>query len=120
MDGKRSMVPVGEVLAGYLKSSGLQKGVERAAVIEEWSTLVGGQIASVTTPESVSPEGVLRVRVATAPWAAELSLMTPKILAKINASRKGRINGIRWVPLGGPRPNYVTGHGKKETADRSR
>jgi predicted nucleic acid-binding Zn ribbon protein len=99
-DGKRPMVPLGEVLSGYLKSSGLQKGVERAAVIEEWSTLVGAQIAAVTTPESVSPEGVLRVRVTTAPWAAELSLMTPKILAKINASRKGRINGIRWVPLG--------------------
>ena len=104
MAGKRPMVPLSEVLAGYLERSGLQKVVERAAVIEEWPSLVGDQIAAVTAPESVSPEGVLRVRVATAPWAAELSMMTPKILAKINASRKGRINGIRWVPLGGPRP----------------
>jgi len=104
MAGKRPMVRLGDALTGYLKRSGLQKGVERAAVIEAWPSLVGSQIAAVTTAESVSPEGVLRVRVATAPWAAELSLMTPKILAKINASRTGRINGIRWVPLGGPGP----------------
>lgn len=102
MAGKRPMVRLGEALAGYLQRSGLQERVERAGVIEAWPSLVGDQIAAVTSPESVSPDGVLRVRVASAPWAAELSLMTPKILAKVNASRKGRINGIRWVPLGGP------------------
>ena len=55
-------------------------------------------------PESVSADGVLRVRVATAPWATELSLMTPRILARVNAGRQGRINPIRWIagPLGRP------------------
>ncbi len=59
--------------------------------------LVGPQIAAVTQPESVSADGVLRVRVATAPWATELSLMTPRILARVNADREGRIKWIRWI-----------------------
>jgi predicted nucleic acid-binding Zn ribbon protein len=60
--------------------------------------LVGPQIAAVTAPESVTADGVLRVRVATAAWANELSLMTPRILARLNAGRSGRVKEIRWVP----------------------
>ncbi len=105
MTGKRPMVRLGDALAGFLDDSGLRDRVDRAGVIQEWPALVGSQIAAVSQPESVTMDGVLRVRVASAPWAAELSLMTPRILAKINASRKGRIHSIRWVPLGGPGPS---------------
>jgi predicted nucleic acid-binding Zn ribbon protein len=85
------------VLEEYLVTSGLSKGVERAEVVQRWPDLVGPQIAAVTQAESVSPDGVLRIRVATAPWATELSLMTPRILARINAGREGRITSIRWI-----------------------
>jgi len=48
----------------------------------------------------------LRVRVATAAWANELSLMTPQIIARLNAGRQGRIRGIRWIAAGpGTRPS---------------
>jgi len=94
---KRPLVPIAQVLEEFLRSSGLGKGVERAEVVQRWAELVGPQIAAVTEAESVSEDGVLRVRVATAPWATELSLMTPRILAKINAGRKGRINSVRWI-----------------------
>jgi len=94
------MVKLADELAGWLDRKGLAVRLDRARVIEEWPELVGRQIAAVSSPESVTADGILRVRVATAPWAAELSLMTPRILAQINATRKGRINGIRWVPLG--------------------
>jgi predicted nucleic acid-binding Zn ribbon protein len=94
---KRPLTPLAQVLEEYLTTSGLGKGVERAEVVQRWPELVGPQIAAVTQAESVSEEGVLRVRVATAPWATELSLMTPRILAKINAGRKGRINSVRWI-----------------------
>ncbi len=101
-DKKRLLTPLAQVLDEYLKSSGLGKGVERAEVVQRWPELVGPQIAAVTEAESVSEDGVLRVRVATAPWASELSLMTPRILARVNAGRTGRINSIRWIagPLG--------------------
>ena len=96
-DQKRPLAPLSQVLEEYLNSSGLGKGVERAEVIQRWADLVGPQIAAVTQAESVSADGVLRVRVATAPWASELSLMTPRILARVNAGRTGRINSIRWI-----------------------
>lgn len=97
-DDRKRPTPLAEALSHYLKTSGFGRRLEQASVIEEWATLVGPQIAAVTEPESVTPDGVLRVRVATAPWASELSLMTPTILARVNAGRKGRIREIRWTP----------------------
>lgn len=94
---KRPLTPLSQALEEYLAASGLGKGVERAEVVQRWPDLVGPQIAAVTQAESVSADGVLRVRVATAPWATELSLMTPRILARVNAGRQGRINSIRWI-----------------------
>jgi predicted nucleic acid-binding Zn ribbon protein len=93
-------VPLGEALTSYLKKAGLAKRIGQANVVEEWALLVGPQIARVTAPESVTPDGVLRVRVQTAAWASELSLMTPQILARLNTGRTGRITAIRWMAGG--------------------
>ena len=98
MKKKTDPAPLSEALTSYFKQAGLTKRVQQAGIIEEWAELVGPQIAAVTMPESVTPDGVLRVRVATAPWANELSLMSPKILARLNAGRSGRVKEIRWVP----------------------
>lgn len=97
---RRRPTAVGEALASYLAQAGLAEGVARAAVVAEWPALVGEQIAAVTTAESVTPDGVLRVHVRTAAWANELQLMTPQIIARINAGRRGRISGIRWIAGG--------------------
>ena len=91
-------LPLSEALSRYLAQSGWSKRLEQASVLDQWAELVGPQIAAVTVPESVTPDGVLRVRVATAPWANELSLMTPRILARLNDGRTGRIREVRWVP----------------------
>ncbi|HEY7681595.1 MAG TPA: DUF721 domain-containing protein [Gemmatimonadales bacterium] len=95
--------PLSDAIRGYLRKAGLMRRIGQAAVVEQWSDLVGPQIAKVTAAESVSPDGVLRVRVATPAWASELSLMTPQILARVNAARTGRITGIRWIAGGGGR-----------------
>jgi predicted nucleic acid-binding Zn ribbon protein len=106
MTDKRAPSPIAEALASYLRRSGISKRIQQAGVIEAWPDLVGPQIASVTAPDSVTPDGVLRVRVATAAWANELSLMTPRILARLNTGRQGRVKEIRWMPgpLDRPRP----------------
>jgi predicted nucleic acid-binding Zn ribbon protein len=106
MNRKRPPSPIGDALTSYLKQSGFSKRLQQAGIIEEWATLVGPQIAAVTAPEAVTQDGLLRVRVATAAWANELSLMTPRILARLNAGRTGRVKEIRWVPgpLDRPRP----------------
>ena len=89
---------VGEALEGYLTKSGLGPRIAQAQLIAEWATLVGPQIAAVTTAESVAPDGTLFVRVATSSWMNELQLMTPDIMARVNAGRgAGRITTIRWL-----------------------
>ncbi len=107
--GDSRPTPLAEVLQAYLKRAGLVRRVGQAGVIEEWAELVGPQIASVTTAESVTPEGVLRVQVATAAWANELQLMTPQILARLNTGRTGRITAVRWVA--GTAPEAARGRG---------
>jgi predicted nucleic acid-binding Zn ribbon protein len=95
---KTTPTPLAEALTSYFRQAGLTKRVQQAGIIEEWAELVGPQIATVTAPDSITPDGVLRVRVVTAAWANELSLMTPRILARLNAGRSGRVKQIRWEP----------------------
>jgi predicted nucleic acid-binding Zn ribbon protein len=91
-------VAVGEALNGYLSRTGLAQRVAQAQVIPDWPGLVGPQIAAVAAPESVTPDGVLFVRVTTSAWMNELQLMTPEIMARLNAGRgSGRITTIRWL-----------------------
>ncbi len=99
-DPKSRPVPLAEAIKAYFRRAGLSRRIGQAGVIEEWPTLVGPQIAKVTAADSITPDGVLRVRVATAAWAAELSLMTPQILARLNTGRVGRIRTIRWLAGG--------------------
>ena len=98
MNEPRRPSTLADALASYLSRSGFAKRIQQAGVLDAWPELVGPQIAAVTAPESVTQDGVLRVRVATAAWANELSLMTPRILARLNAGRQGRVKEIRWVP----------------------
>jgi predicted nucleic acid-binding Zn ribbon protein len=89
---------VGAVLAAFLKSSGLAERVGQAAVVEAWPALVGERIAGAAHPESVAADGTLFVRVKSSAWRQELSLMTPEVLAQLNAGRgAGRIKRIRWL-----------------------
>jgi predicted nucleic acid-binding Zn ribbon protein len=88
---------VGDVLADYLRTSGLAARVEQAAVIPEWPRLVGPQIAAVTEPLLITADGTLFVAVASSAWMTELSLMERQLLATVNAV-PGRppVVRIRW------------------------
>jgi len=89
---------VAEVLRGYLGRSGLEPRLAQADVVLHWPELVGERIAQHTAAESVSPDGTLFVNVPSAAWRQELTLMTPEIMARLNAGRRtGRIERIRWV-----------------------
>lgn len=89
---------VGDVLRRYLARSGLGRRLAQAQVVPDWRALVGPQIAAVTTPERVTPDGTLFVRVATSAWMNELQLMAPAILARLNRGPgAARISAVRWV-----------------------
>jgi len=91
-------VRVGDAIASYVTRSGLAARLAQAEVIPEWAKLVGPQIAAVTRPERVGADGTLFVRVATSAWMTELQLMTPQIMARLNAGRgEGRVRTLRWL-----------------------
>ena len=94
---KAKPTPIGEAIKAYTAKAGLARRIDLAQAVEDWAERVGTQIAAVTRAESVTPDGILRVRVPSAAWANELSLMTPKILAKMNAGRRGRIRELRFI-----------------------
>ena len=89
---------IGEALASFLDKSGLAPRVEQAAVVPEWESLVGPQIAAVTKPLSDTQDGLLFVAVSTHGWMAELSLLEPELLKQLNA-KPGRnpVARIRWL-----------------------
>ena len=91
----RSLIGIGEAVAGYLARAGLDERLKQAAVIGEWPELVGPQIAQVTEPESIARDGTLFVKVATAAWAQELQMQTPMVLAKLREGGR-RIKRIIW------------------------
>jgi predicted nucleic acid-binding Zn ribbon protein len=94
---RRKPERVSDVIAGYLKQTGLAARVDQAAVIPEWAALVGAQVAAVTEPRSVTPDGTLFVWVTTNAWMTELSLLEPELLRALNSkSDRTPVRRIRW------------------------
>jgi predicted nucleic acid-binding Zn ribbon protein len=93
---KRRPESIANVVGSFLKDANLADRVEAAQVVPEWESLVGKQIATVTKPISVTPDGTLFVSVKTNAWMTELSLMEPQILRALNAKAgRSRIRKIR-------------------------
>ena len=79
---------IGGALEQLAKDLGIAKPLSQYAVLTSWAEIVGQQIAKVTTAERIE-DGILIVRVSTAPWRAELSLRKSEILEKV-AARVGK------------------------------
>ena len=89
---------VGSIIANVLGDRGLTERVKQATIIPEWPALVGPQIARVTTPESITANGTLFVRVTTTSWMNELSLLEPELLKSLNAKGdRSPVRRIRWM-----------------------
>jgi predicted nucleic acid-binding Zn ribbon protein len=97
-DRKKRPEPIGKIVTDWLDQRGLTNRVDQAGIIPEWPTLVGPQIAMVTSPQSITANGTLFVHVTTNAWMNELSLLEPELLRSLNA-KPGRtpIRRIRWL-----------------------
>lgn len=94
---RRKPVPIAEALEGFLNRRGLARRVEQAEAVVDWPKAVGAQIAAVTQPLSITPDGILFVAVATNSWMTELSLMEPEILRALNTVEgRERVRKIRF------------------------
>jgi len=97
-DRKKRPEAIGKIVADFLGDRGLAERVDQAAVIPEWPALVGPQIASVTSPQSITANGTLFVHVTTNAWMNELSMLEPELLRSLNAKPdRTPVRRIRWL-----------------------
>lgn len=77
--------PIADALASALRALGLGKKLRQYEVLELWASVVGEQIAAVTTAERIE-DGKLFVSVRRAPWRNELLFLKATLIAKLNAA----------------------------------
>ena len=82
---KSQPVSIADVMAQVLAQKGMTERIAQIGAMDDWATAVGPQIASVTEPLSITADGVLWVRVTTAAWMNELSLLAPALLQRLNS-----------------------------------
>ena len=99
---KKKPEAIGAIVATWLGEKGLTERVDQAEIVPEWPKLVGPQIAQVTSPQSITANGTLFVKVTTNAWMNELSLLEPELLRSLNV-KPGRtpVKRIRWQLGGG-------------------
>jgi len=96
-DREKRPEAIGKIVADWLGQRGLADRVDQAGVIPEWPSLVGPQIAAVTSPQSITANGTLFVHVTTNAWMNELSLLEPELLRSLNAKPdRTPVRRIRW------------------------
>ncbi len=94
---RRKPVPIAEALTSFLTRRGLAKRLEQAEAVVDWPVAVGPQIAAVTQPISITPDGTLFIAVTTHSWMNELSLMEPELLAALNkVEGREKVRKIRF------------------------
>lgn len=96
MRSAKTFASLGDALQAWIARTGMDKRFDLARAVAAWPDAVGPQIAAVTRATAVTPDGTLLVRVATHAWATELGLMAPRILTRLNGSKRGRVQHIRW------------------------
>lgn len=116
----RDPQPLAAATRDLARSRGWSKQVAEGAVLGQWTTVVGEQIADHAVPVNLR-EGVLTIAAESTAWATQLRMVQAQILAKIAGAvgdgivtsvkiqgptapswRKGKLN----VPGRGPRDTY--------------
>ncbi len=69
------------LLGGLLKNRRMLSSMRRVMVMSLWEQVVGSIVARKSWPEKVE-DGVLYVGVSSHPWAADLHLLKPQIIAR--------------------------------------
>ena len=88
-------------------------------MIGRWREVVGDEVADHCTPETFD-DGVLAVRTDSTAWATNLTLLVPKLLARLAAELgAGVVTEVRVIGPAGPRwsrgPRSVPGRGPRDT-----
>ncbi len=93
------MKQLGPVIENILRRNKLWHGYQQFLIIEQWSELVGSDLAEVTKAESIS-NGLLRVMVKDSVWAYHLSMMKPRLINKLNNFAGGKVVNDIFFQIG--------------------
>ncbi|MFQ5499140.1 MAG: DUF721 domain-containing protein [Candidatus Zixiibacteriota bacterium] len=89
--------PIAPLIAGVVKSLGVERSYSGWSAVSLWPEIVGDQISRISRAYRFS-EGVLYVAVPDATWRQELSLQTDTIITKINSLVPGSaVSQLRLV-----------------------
>ncbi len=92
-DDRTSQGPkqIGTGITAVLETLGIDEKVKRYEVFDRWAETVGEQIARVTKPEYITPDGKLFVRVSRATWRNELLFLKKDLIARIKTMMKQEV-----------------------------
>jgi predicted nucleic acid-binding Zn ribbon protein len=98
---------IGALVRRLLADRGWEATAASAAVLSNWQTLVGDEIAAHCHPVSLR-DGVLTLAAESTAWATQLRLLAPRMLARIRAELGPDV--VSRVRVHGPTaPNWTTG-----------
>jgi len=81
----KSLKPISTALNELLINLGIKKKVQEYDAVLYWETVVGKQIAKMTTATRIV-QGVMFVNVKTGTWRNELTLRKKEIINKLNTA----------------------------------
>lgn len=118
-DGRAEPMALGEALENVIEQRGWGTEVNVYLLLGRWSELVGDAVAQHSKPEAYR-DRVVVVRTSSTNWAAQLRLMAPQILARMNASLgDGTVKAVRILGPEAPSwrhgPRTVKGRGPRDT-----
>jgi len=82
--------PLGEVLAGVVRSMGLESRLQERRVVEDWPELAGPDLSRFSRALRVQ-RGVLYLKVESSAWGQELQFLKPMIVERVNERYGSRL-----------------------------
>jgi len=80
----RNFEDIGSIIEGIIKGTDINYRLIESKIFIHWEDIVGTEISKKAKPERIT-RGTLYLSVSTSIWANELSLMSDKLIEKINS-----------------------------------
>ena len=96
-----------DVLSELISNRDWRQGLAEGNIFSDWEKIVGGEIASHSTPISLV-DGRLTIQTSSTAWATQLTLISSDLLKTISSSSPGAL--VEELNLIGPHaPNWKKG-----------
>jgi predicted nucleic acid-binding Zn ribbon protein len=98
---------LGSILSQIVNERDWEAGLAEGNLFSLWSSVVGDEIASHTSPLSIL-DGVLTIQTTSTAWAVQLRIVSPDLLASIQKSAPGVLVDTLFI-IGPQGPTWKKG-----------